>query len=313
LQKRVQLHLPRLRLLRSADWAGSAQGALRWAILLLSSLKPKDFEVICLSTERISKSFIASHLICFLMAGLLAASAPIAMAQTASESAMLSLPDAPDAVRSSDSVSSSASAKTSFNPAPGQLPAVAAPSDKFIAPGQQAPVLSAKDKFVMGAKDSITPFSAASWLASAGWSHLINGSPNYGTNSGAFGQRLGASVIRDISEDFLSTSVMANVFHEDPRYYKMGRGHPIGRRVVYAATRAIITRTDSGRATPNYALLSGNLAGSILTNAYYPPSNHGFKETSEIFFSSVGGSALGFGISEFLSDALAIVHLKKSE
>ena len=188
---------------------------------------------------------------------------------------------------------------------------MAAPSDKFIAPGQQAPTLSARDKFVMGAKDSITPFSAASWLASASWSHLTNGSPNYGTDRGAFGQRLGAAAIRDISEDFFSTSIMANVFREDPRYYKMGRGHSIGRRVVYAATRAIITRSDSGRSTPNFALLSGNLAGSILTNAYYPPSNHGFKETSEIFFGSIGGSALGFGVSEFLSDGLEIVHLKK--
>jgi len=153
----------------------------------------------------------------------------------------------------------------------------------------------------------------ASWLASAGWGQLTNGAPNYGTDKGAFGERLGAAAIRDVSEDFLSTAVMASAFHQDPRYYKMGRHHRIGRRIVYAATRAIIARSDSGRMEPNYSLLAGNLAGSILTNAYYPASNHGFKETSEIFFGSVGGSALGFGISEFLSDGLAIVHLKKSE
>lgn len=264
-----------------------------------------------MSTDRILKSFLVRQSFCFLAFGLLAA---MAMAQTASQSAMLDLPDAPVAVSSSGtSSSSSSSPESSFDPASGQLPAVASPSDKFIAPGQQAPVLSAKDKFVMGAKDSITPFSAASWLVSAGWSHLTNGSPNYGTNSGAFGQRLGAAAIRDISEDFFSTSIMSNVFHEDPRYYKMGRGHSIRKRVVYAATRVLVTRTDSGRATPNFALWSGNLAGSILTNAYYPPSNHGFKETSEIFFGSIGGSALGFGVSEFLGDALAIVHLKKTQ
>ena len=37
---------------------------------------------------------------------------------------------------------------------------------------------------------------------SAGWSHLTNGQPNYGTNSEAFGQRLGAAAIRDSSRRF---------------------------------------------------------------------------------------------------------------
>ena len=273
----------------------------------------KTSRLVLLSMKRISKLFTLWPAICLLALGLFAAAVPVSPAQDLTKSATLDLPDSPGAVRSSDTGSSSslASAEGYFDPGPKRTAVVAAPSDRFIAPGQQAPTLSARDKFVMGAKDSITPFSAAAWLTSAGWSHLINGSPNYGTNSGAFGQRLGASVIRDISEDFFSTSIMANVFHEDPRYYKMGHGHSIGRRVVYAATRALVTRSDSGRATPNLALLSGNLAGSILTKAYYPPSNHGFKETSEIFFGSIGGSALGFGISEFLSDGLEIIHLKK--
>lgn len=247
------------------------------------------------------------------------AAASIAAAQSASQSAMLTLPDSPGAVRASaDSVGSSSSlagpaADSPVDGATARQKPMAAPSDMYISPGQPAPRLSVRDKFVMGAKDSISPFSIAAWFTSAGWAQLVDVAPNYGTDKGAFGERLGAAAIRDVSEDFLSTSIMANVFHQDPRYYKMGRHHRIGRRIVYAATRAIITRSDSGRMEPNYSLLAGNLAGSILTNAYYPPANHGFKETMEIFGGSVGGSALGFGISEFLSDGLAIVHLKKSE
>jgi hypothetical protein len=266
--------------------------------------------------NRISKSFMGRSMICFLALGLFAAGA---VAQSASQSAMLALPDAPVAIAGSsfDVASSSSSSASYFDPQPARQvsrsPAIASPTDKFISPGEQAPSLTAKDKFVMGAKDSITPFSAASWLVSASWSHLINGSPNYGTDSGAFGQRLGAATIRGISEDFFTTSVMSNVFHEDPRYYKMGRGHSIVQRAVYAATRPLITRTDSGGATPNWALLSGNLAASILANAYYPQRNRGFSGTMQTFGGSIGGSALGFGVSEFLSDALQIVHLKKRE
>jgi hypothetical protein len=190
---------------------------------------------------------------------------------------------------------------------------MASHSSMIISPGKQAPLLTPKDKFLLGAKNAVTPFSIAGWIFSSGYSHLTNGPPNYGTDKGAYGQRLGATAIRDISEGFFSTSIMSNVFHEDPRYYKMGKDHSIAKRAVYAATRPLITRTDSGHMTPNLALLTGNLAGAALTNAYYPTLNHGFSQTMVIFGSSIGGSALGSGVNEFLNDALVLVHLKKRE
>lgn len=228
--------------------------------------------------------------------------------------AALALPNSPGTVRSlSMEAAESSSADSSFDPAPPNMPASASHSDKFVAPGQVAPSLSAKDKVLMGLKDSISPFSAASWVVVSEYSHVTDSSPNFGVDKGAYGQRLGAAAIRGISEDLFTTSLMANVFHEDPRYYKLGRSHRIGRRIVYAATRVIITRTDSGRPTANLALFSGNLEASILTNAYYPARNHGFGQTMEIFAGSIGGSALGFGVSEFLSDALSFVHLKEDD
>lgn len=281
-----------------------------------------------MSAIRRFKFFFAGTSIQFLALILFAGGVPAAMAQGASgmrgtaSSAMLVLPDSPGAVsaRASDVSSSSASASSSFDPDPaGQAGIgsrsgkVASPTDKLILPNEQAPTLRAQDKLVMGMKSAISPFSAAGWVASAGWSHLTDGPPNYGTDSGAFGQRLGAATLRNISQDFFSTSIMANVLHEDPRYYRLGRSHSIRNRILYAATRPLITRTDGGGRTVNLALLTGNLAGAILTNAYYPPQNHGVGETIRIFGSSIGGSAIGFGVSEFLGDALQLVHLKKAE
>ncbi|WP_348267305.1 hypothetical protein P8936_16050 [Edaphobacter paludis] len=233
---------------------------------------------------------------------------------------MLTLPDAPGAVLggSVDAAANySTSADASFDPTSAQQKAgqrrMASRLDSIILPTEQAPSLTAKDKFLMGARGMVTPFAIAGWFSAAGYSHLTNGPPNFGTDRGAFGQRLGAAAILDSTEDFLSTSVMAPVFHEDPRYYQMGRGHSIGRRVVYAATRVLITKTDSGKATPNLSLILGNLEGAALSNAYYPTLNHGASQTLKIFGGSLGGSALGFGVSEFLNDALQLAHLKKSE
>lgn len=250
---------------------------------------------------------------------------PASQPQTAAHAELAALPDAPgEAFRPSANHSVevadnsfSSSATTPFESAPlGQAPHPAAASrwDTVVLPDQQAPSLTGKDKFLMGVRDSVAPSSAMGWFFSAGWSHLLDTSPNYGTDKGAFGQRLGAAALRNVSEDIFSTSIMAPVFHEDPRYYKLGRhGHTITQRAVYAATRVFITRSDSGRETPNWSLITGNLEAAALTNAYYPARNRTARRTMLTFGSSLGGAALGFGVSEFLDDALELAHLKKSE
>lgn len=192
-------------------------------------------------------------------------------------------------------------------------PKVAGPYDKYILPGQAAPKINAHDKFVLGVRDAISPFSISGWVLGAGYEQLVNGSPNYGQTGKGFAQRLGAGAVRDITEGVLGDSILAPLLHEDPRYYKKGKGHPFLSRLVYSGTRALITRTDGGKHTINLAQLGGNLGGSVLTNAYYPQLNRGFTQTAETFGGSVGGSALGFVVSEFLSDTLAAVHLKRTE
>jgi hypothetical protein len=226
--------------------------------------------------------------------------------------AMLALPDAPDAVSSSTPAHLlSADDALGTDPTPRTIPGIASRTRKNIAPGQQAPRLTVGDKILLGFRSSVTPFSMLGWAFSAGYSQAIDGSPNYGTNGKAFAQRLGASVARNESEGVFSDALMAPLFHEDPRYYEMGRGHSFGKRLVYAATRTIITRTDDGSASPNYALFAGNVAGAALTNAYYPPQNRGFGNTAKTFGTSLGGSAIGYIVTEFYTDALEIVHLRK--
>ena len=173
--------------------------------------------------------------------------------------------------------------------------------------------MTVHDKIVGGLRDSVSLFSVAGWLGSAGWEHLWNSSPNYGTDSGAFGERLGAATLRGISEGVFTDSLFAPIFHEDPRYYVMGPGHNFFKRAIYAGTRTIITRTDSGHSTPNLALLAGNFAGSALTIPYYPAVNTSFKEVCITFGGSVGGSAVGFVVNEFIVDALVQLHIKKKQ
>lgn len=177
-------------------------------------------------------------------------------------------------------------------------------TERHIQPGQPAPQLTPGDKAVMGLRGAFSPFAAAGWITAAGYEQLTNYAPNWGTDRGAFSQRLGTSVVRATTEGLLSNSVMAPLLHEDPRYYRLGRSHNPLTRFAYAITRPLITRTDIGQPFPNLALMGGNLAGSALTNAYYPQQNRSARQTLTTFGGSLCGSALGDTVSEFFGGFL---------
>ena len=190
---------------------------------------------------------------------------------------------------------------------------MAGPYDKYIAPDEKAPPLTSQDKAGLGFRAAFSPLGVVGIILSAGYEHVLNGSPNYGTDRGAFGQRLGASGIRSTSEGIFTDVIMSNVLREDPRYYQLGHGHPFVRRIVYAGTRVLVTRSDGGRTVPNLALLSGYAGAAALTNTYYPQSNRGFSQTAETYGGSLGGAAIGFLTSEFLGDTLQFLHLQKDK
>jgi len=232
--------------------------------------------------------------------------------------ALLPLPDAPGMsgdYPSADTASADALSLTEPSATAGSVahePSASLPEashyQKYIEPGQSAPTLTRMNKAVLGVKDAFSPFAGIGWLASAGFEQLVNGSPNFGTDRGAFGQRLGAAAIRDASEGILSDSLMSPIMHEDPRYYRLGPTHNFFFRAAYAATRPIVTRTDGGRTSPNFALIAGNVAGAALTNAYYPQLNRGPSQTMQTLAGSLEGSAVGDIVGEFFDDLLQLFH-----
>jgi hypothetical protein len=240
-----------------------------------------------------------------------AAQVPVASNPVADSMAADTGLDIPDSLgfvlSSSSSVAHPDSA--SFESAPRVVYKHAPHLQMIVLPDEIADPMTVRDKVVAGLKSSA--FAAPGSIVVAGWEQLTDGSPNFGTDSGAFGQRLGAEAIRGTSNSLFSHAVFAPIFHEDPRYYVMGSGHSILKRMVYAGTRVLITRTDSGHSTPNFALFSGIAVGSALTVTYYPARNTNFSGVAETFAGSLGGSVLGFVVDEFIADALKELHLKK--
>ena len=187
----------------------------------------------------------------------------------------------------------------------GQAPKYA----KYIAPGETVVALSGKDKFVLSLGQTYAPIDLLAMLSSAGYSQLVNGIPNYGTDRGAFGQRLGAAAIRETTQEVLTDGVFSPMFHVDPRYYVLGSGHSFGQRAVYAASNLVVIKSDSGHKVFNTPLFLGYAATSAMTPLYYPKINRNFNDVAADYGGSIGGALLGYFVDEFTGSLLKFVHV----
>ena len=171
--------------------------------------------------------------------------------------------------------------------------------------------LTSKEKFEMSLRSRVSYGAFGSALFGAGERHLFNSRPHYGTDSGAFGERLGAAELKQTTESFFSYGLFASAFHEDPHYYRMGPQTSYTRRGLYSASRVVLTRTDSGKTSINWAKLAGMASATALTYTYYPDRDRSVGESFAAYGSSLASSALTLELHEFMPDVIALIRHRK--
>ena len=105
------------------------------------------------------------------------------------------------------------------------------------------------------------------------FSQVTHTDPKYGGDAGALAERFGASVADIATQNFFGDFVIASALHEDPRYFRMGSGHPFWTRVGYAISRAAVIRKDSGGNTFNFDNFGGSALSTVFSDVYYPPAS----------------------------------------
>lgn len=178
---------------------------------------------------------------------------------------------------------------------------------KYIEPTQQAIPLSARDKLELSVWEQLQPYAFSTEILAAGWEHLLDSNPKYGTDKAGFGERLGAAVIRQDSQALFADGIMPALLRQDPRYYRKGSGKIVN-RILYSATRVIVIRTDAGNEAPNYSQLIGYAGASALTMAYYPAVSATWSDTTSGYIISLLASALGNQVHEFTPDLIHLVR-----
>jgi hypothetical protein len=234
---------------------------------------------------------------------LLAAVLPLAAQQAMAGTALaVELPDAP-----LPSQAIQRSATTAPQPIPASAPHYAPRFARYIQPYQVTRQLSAKEKLELSVREQLRPYAFSTEILAAGWEHLRDGNPKYGSDSAGFGERLGAAAIQQTSNAIFSDGVFPALLRQDPRYYRKGSGKILD-RVLYSATRGLVTRTDAGNPAPNYSRILGSASAYALTMAYYPAVSATWGQTAKGWSVSFLTGALGNQIHEFGPDVRDWIH-----
>ena len=208
------------------------------------------------------------------------------------------LPDAPKPTETAPATARRAPFQGHPQPSSSALPTPAPRLAKYIGTDESTVRLSAKEKLELSGWEQLQPYAFTTQLFGAGWEQLIDSDPQYGSDSGGFGERLGAAALLQNSRAILSDGIMASIFRQDPRYYRQGH-RPVKQRLYYAAERVFIIQSDGGKYQPNYSQLLGNAVATALTMTYYPAVSATWSRTVKGYGISLAAGALGNEIHEF--------------
>lgn len=140
--------------------------------------------------------------------------------------------------------------------------------------------LTSGQKFKLFVDRTIAPSTFVAAAGSAAIGQATNNYKGYGQGWDGYGKRVGAAVANSASTNFFGTFLFPSMFHQDPRHFFSNRSG-VKKRVAYAVTRQVITRTDDGRRAFNWSRILSLLVSESIANTYLPTEERTAGRTFE--------------------------------
>lgn len=139
--------------------------------------------------------------------------------------------------------------------------------------------LSAGEKFRLFVDDSVDPINFVGGAWNAGIGQLQNTDPSYGQGAAGYSKRFAAEAADNSTGDFFGIFLYPTIFHQDPRYYRVGQG-TVQRRLGHALEHSFVATSDSGKHIPNFSEWFTTVSTKLVTNLYHPDNPRGFGPTA---------------------------------
>jgi hypothetical protein len=136
------------------------------------------------------------------------------------------------------------------------------------------------EKLLRGVLDSIAPSAFIFTAAQAGISQADKKYPAFRQGAAGYGRYFWHDFADQASQKLLVESLLPVAFHDDNRYYRLGRGGFV-HRTEYSLSRLVVTRDDRGQNTINLPEILGTGAAAGISSAYYPQQYRNWTETGQ--------------------------------
>jgi hypothetical protein len=175
------------------------------------------------------------------------------------------------------------------------------PNFRAISADTKLPPQSVKEKFVTATEDSFDYSAIFIPALLAVYSEQTNATPEFGHGGVGYGRYFWHTAVDQTSENYMVEFVVPSLTHEDTRYYTLGRGGFL-KRTGYALSRAVVTRSDSGKEVFNVSEVVGSGAAAGLSSLYYPTRERSFGNTASEWGLDVAIDGASFVAKEFWPD-----------
>jgi hypothetical protein len=129
--------------------------------------------------------------------------------------------------------------------------------------------LSIGEKYKLASQDALDRGTVALAALFAGEGQLSNANPSFGQGVQGYAHYLGTSYADYFIGDYMTEAVFPSFLHQDPRYFRRGKGSVMS-RLGYSAGQIFLTHGDNGRTQINFSELAGNSTAVAISMAYYP-------------------------------------------
>jgi hypothetical protein len=131
----------------------------------------------------------------------------------------------------------------------------------------------------------------------------------YGPGFKGWAKLTGVSLSQDATGEFFGTFVIPSLAHQDPRYFRMGKGS-IPRRLGHAVSQTYVGNRDGGGRMPNYGVLITYPVASVISNLYVPGIEGDVRSTTKRVFIGYALEPTNNIVSEFVPDLASRVHIR---
>jgi hypothetical protein len=182
------------------------------------------------------------------------------------------------------------------------------PNFRAVSAGTIPPPPTPKQAFVIATKNSFDYSSFIFVGITSAFAEWTNAHPQLGEGMAGYGRYSWRGFVDKADGNYWVIFALPTVFHQDERYYAMGKGG-IWKRGIYAASRILITPDYHGHNGFNTSEILGRGIAQGISLAYYPSGSRSPGAVASKYGWAIGRDVLTNVFREFWPDiAVHVLH-----